>query len=109
MTIIVDAIKNSAMDLWYYISLQFVDPFWWWLIAGCLFILVVTASIAGLNYFFGDTFKWLRPTGGVAIILAIFGLFAYRKGEKDARAHDKPIPKPKPKPIPQDEPPWRPW
>ena len=87
-----DAIKSTLADLWssatgtaiHYLTLQFVDPFWWW--AGALVLLYV--AVTAFCWFFGSYWPVLRVIGGFLLIAGTFGLYAYKKGEDDARAHD---------------------
>lgn len=89
---IADAIKSTFAELWasaygtaiHYLTLQFVDPFYWWLGALVLFYAAVTA----LCWFFGSYWPVLRVIGGFLLLAATFGLYAYKKGADDARAHD---------------------
>ncbi len=103
---ITDALTETATALWadasYYLTLQFVSPFWGWLIIG-LGIILAAWLIA---HFFGQWIPALRPIAGVVVLLVTFGLYAYRRGENDTRARlerRKPV-APKPKP-PDDK--WR--
>jgi len=88
---VLDAVTSRFFGLFDY----FTDPFWAWLWIGVAVFVVVSAVV----YFFGSYFTWLRPIGGVILLVVTMGLYSYRRGEKDARAHDKkraPTPSPKP-------------
>ena len=91
----------------YYISFQFVDPFWWWLIAAIVYISALTVALALWRFYFGALPNWLQKLLGLSVIAAIWGLFVYRKGERDARAHDAAKPRHKPEREPEREPPPR--
>lgn len=58
-----------------------ISPFWLYLFYGVL-IIVGAAAAAWL-------FPVLRSLSGAAIVATIFGLFSYRRGEKDAEARQK--------------------
>lgn len=87
-----DTIKSIFVDLWaqfygtavHYLTLQFIDPFWWW--AGALVLLYI--AVTAFCWFFGSYWPVLRVIGGFLLVGATFGLFAYARGEKDAREHD---------------------
>lgn len=90
---ITDAIKDAFDQffsgawekIWNIISFSFLDPFWGWLsILVCLYVAVML-----ICYFFGSYFPILRVIGGTLLVIATFGLVAYRKGESDAREHDR--------------------
>lgn len=93
---IADAIKSVGESVWaqisYYLTLQFLDPFWSWLVVllGLYFVVML------ICYFFGTFWPILRVIGGVMLLIATFGLYAYARGERDARAHDAKGPKAKP-------------
>ena len=101
-----DAINTAASEAWakviYYATFQFlnIDPFWRY--AGMLVALYVVVLL--LCWFFGSFWPVLRVIGGFLLVGATFGLFAYAKGEADARAHDKARNRPpvKPKAKPDD-------
>lgn len=82
-------IDQKLAELWakiaYYVTFSFLDPFWGWLAIG----ICIIAAVCSVCWFFGSWFPVLRPIGGVIVMLVTFGLYAYRKGEHDARAHDK--------------------
>lgn len=86
---IADAINSALADVWTkawgYLTLSFVDPFWGWLWIG----IGICAAVLVITWFFSHWLPQLRAIGGVAILMVIWGLFTYRRGEKDARAHDK--------------------
>ncbi len=90
-----DALSALGADAYYYLTLQFLDPFYWYLVA----LIVLFLAIGVICYFFGNYFPVLRPIGGVILLILSFGLYSYRKGEKDAQKRQ-----PKP-PPPQDR--WR--
>ena len=87
-----DYIKATLADLladlqgWFihYLTLQFVDPIWWW--AGALVLLYL--AVTALCWFFGTYWPVLRVIGGFLLLAGTFGLYAYKKGADDARAHD---------------------
>ena len=105
-----DAINTAASEAWakviYYATFQFLDPFWGW--AAMLLALYIVVLL--LCWFFGTFWPVLRVIGGFLLIGATFGLFAYAKGEADARAHDKARNRPpvKAKP-PADSGGWKPF
>jgi len=77
----------------------FTDPFWYWL----GITIVIVAAVSAVVYFFSSYFTWLRPVGGVILLIVTLGLYAYTRGAAEARAHDKrraPPLKPAPKPSP---------
>ena len=76
----------------------FTDPFWYWL----GITIVIVAAVSAVVYFFSPYFTWLRPVGGVILLIVTLGLYAYTRGAAEARAHDKrrAPPKPAPKPSP---------
>ena len=86
---IADAIASAFNDLWakvvYYVTFQFLDPFYGWLSIG----LMAAAVVFVICWFFSPWWDKLRPIGGVIIMLITFGLYAYWRGEKEAREHDK--------------------
>lgn len=93
---IADAIKSAGAEVWaqivYYATFAFLDPFWGWLaMLVCLYVVVMLVC-----YFFGTFWPILRVIGGVMLLIATFGLYAYARGERDARAHDAKGPKAKP-------------
>lgn len=94
-----DALNSAATTLWnnvlYYLTLQFVDPFWWW----ALVLLMLFVAVGVVCWFFGTYFPVLRPIGGAILLIASFGLFAFRKGEQANQARQ---PKAKPKSKPPD-------
>lgn len=92
--------------IWYVLSFAFLDPFWGW---GAWLVLLYLIVLA-VCYFFGTFWPTLRVIGGVLLLIATFGLFAYARGEKEARAHDAArLPKPK-KPAPKtDDGSWNPF
>lgn len=80
---------NEKLDgIWqhilYYVSFQFVDPFYRWLTLGILIII----GLGFLAKFFGDWIPQLKPIIGGLIIMIGTSLAAYRFGEKGARDHD---------------------
>lgn len=100
------ALGNLWGDITHYATFAWLDPFWGWLAWLVALYLVVMLLV----WLFGALWPPLRWIGGVMLMIATFGLVAYAKGERDARAHDKP----EPVPIPDDPPPrgerWRwPW
>jgi hypothetical protein len=94
-----NAINSAFSSAWanivYYTSFQFVDPFWFWTL--CLLGFYVLVML--VCYFFGTFWPTLRVIGGVMLVIATFGLFSYRQGEKGAREHDE---RNRPKPPPPD-------
>jgi len=95
---VTDALTAAWTQILYYVTFQFLDPFYGWL---CI-LLSLYVVVMLICYFFGTYFPILRVIGGVMLLIATFGLFAYAKGERDARAHDKArAPKPKPPPEPR--------
>lgn len=94
-----DAINSAVADawakVWFYISFSFLDPFWGWAAMLAAFYVVVLLFC----WLFGSFWPVLRVIGGFLLIAATFGLFAYYRGAKEAREHDraKKLPaKPKP-------------
>jgi len=87
---IADAINSALSDMWAkvvsFFSLSFLDPFYHWLLLG-LFIIAIVCVV---SWFFGSLWPTLRAIGGVVILIITFGLYAYAKGEKEARDHDRP-------------------
>ena len=63
----------------------FTDPFWGW--AWSLFLLYVACW--ALCYFFGAWWPRLRAIAGAMLLIATFGLYAFAKGERAARDHDR--------------------
>lgn len=109
---IADALKQALKDLWsgalYYLSGQFLhlDPVWHW----AWYAFLVIAALLAIAWFFGDWIKPLKPIIGGAILAILFALFAYRKGENEARAHDAAKAKPAAKPKPaESKKPWNPF
>jgi hypothetical protein len=93
--VITDAINSAAAAAWaYYATFQFLDPFWGWL---CI-LLAIYAVVMLVCYFFGSFWPFLRVVGGFMLLALTFGLFAYARGERDARAHDR---RAAPRPPPQ--------
>ena len=86
---IADAINSALADVWTkawaYLSLSFLDPFWGWLALG----VAVAAGVSLVVWFFGSWMPQLRAIGGVIVLIITFGLIAYRRGESDARQHDR--------------------
>ena len=74
----------------------FTDPFWYWL----WITIVIVAAVSAVVYFFSSYFMWLRPVGGVILLIVTLGLYAYTRGAAEARAHDKRRAPPKPAPKP---------
>ncbi len=93
-----DTLNALGADAYYYLTLQFLDQFWWYFAA----LIVIFLVIGVICYFFGNYFPVLRPIGGVILLVLSFGLFSYSRGERDARARQ---PKPKP-PQPRTDRPW---
>ena len=79
------AIGNVWGDIAYYLTFQFLDPFWGW----CAWLAALYVVVMLVCWLFGTLWPPLRWIGGVLLIGATFGLFAYAKGEAEARAHDK--------------------
>lgn len=73
------AVRFNAFIGW------FTDPFWGWLwvLVGLYFVCLLVC------YFFGSWFPTLRAIAGVMLLIATFGLFAFAKGERAAREHDR--------------------
>ena len=86
---IADAINSAVADVWAktwaYLSLSFLDPFWGWLFLA----VIAAAAVSAVVWFFGSWLPALRAVGGVIILLIAAALFGYRKGEQEAREHDK--------------------
>jgi len=86
---IADAINSALADVWAkawaYLSFSFLDPFWGWLSLAVM----VAAVVFLVVYFFGSWMPQLRAIGGVILLIITFGLIAYRRGESDAREHDR--------------------
>ena len=107
---IADAINSALGEVWgriaYYVTFSFLDPFWGW----CAMLAALYVVVLLICYFFGTFWPILRVIGGVLLLIATFGLFAYAKGEADARAHDRARNRPpvKPKTKPADST-WRPF
>ena len=80
-----DAAGHLWANVWYWLGFQFVDPFYGWLIPACL----IVAGVTALAWFFGGLFPALRWIAGIIVVCVTFGLYAYARGEKDARAFDK--------------------
>lgn len=90
-----DYIKSTFAELWasaygtavHYLTLQFVDPFWWWCGALVLLYLAVTAFC----WFFGQWWPFFRVIGGFMLLAATFWLWGYgkRKVEDDAKEDAK--------------------
>lgn len=85
---ITSSVNEAAAGIWakvvYFVTFQFLDPFYGWLSLGCLTI----AAIVVVVWFFGDWIKQLKPIGGALVLIIAAMLFAYRRGEKEAREHD---------------------
>ena len=94
---IITNILNEISSRFFGLFDFFTDPFWYWLGIAVVIFVVVSAVV----YFFSSYFTWLRPVGGVILLIVTMGLYAYTKGAAEARAHDKrraPPLKPTPKP-----------
>ena len=63
----------------------FTDPFWGWAWS----LLCLYAICVVIVYFFGAWFPKLRGIAGVVLAIATFGLYAFSKGQKAARDHDR--------------------
>lgn len=100
-----ETITNLLSQFWYYVSFQFLDPWWWWLPVAIAAILAITAVEIAVRFYFVDS-PLFRKAGGLAIVGIIVALAAYRKGENDARKHDANKPENRkpvdPPPPPQD-------
>lgn len=95
-----EAIGNIWGDVVHYATFAWLDPFWGWVAWLAALYLVVMLLV----WLFGSLWPPLRWIGGVMLMIATFGLYAYSRGEADARAHDaKHKPKPKPKREPESE------
>lgn len=83
-----DAFNSASQAIWgnvvYYLTFQFADPMWFWLLCLGGFIIAVWAFC----WFFGSYWPVLRVVGGFAIITAIVSFFTYVIGAKEAREHD---------------------
>lgn len=97
-----DTIKQTLTEwlneVWYYVSFQFIDPFWGWAFAVAVYVIAITILLALYRFYFGALPGWLQKLFGLSVFAAIAALFVYRKGEKDAREHDAKLPKPKSNP-----------
>ncbi len=84
-----DAINSALAEVWakfaYYVTFSFLDPFWGWVAIGASIVAVVVL----VCWFFGSWFPVLRPIGGVITILVAAMLYAYSRGAREAREHDK--------------------
>ena len=87
ITTIINTITTRFYGFFDFLS----DPFWHWLFIA----IAIMAAVSAIVWFFGDYFKFLRPVGGVILLLLTFGLYSYRRGEKDQRARDIKYPPPK--------------
>lgn len=84
---ILDAITTRFYGLFDFLT----DPFWGYVGLA----IVIVAAVTAIVYFFGSYFTVLRPIGGVILLLVTFGLYSYRRGEKDQRARDVKYPPPR--------------
>ena len=88
--ILTDGLNSFFAGVWskvhYYITFQFADPFWYWV----WWAAVAVGVIWLIDHFFGSRFPIVRVICGVFLIDIIIALFSYRRGEKEARDHDKP-------------------
>lgn len=106
-------IKDTLLSLWndlvFYVTLQFVDPGWWWLAVVIIACVAIAVFEIAVKFYFADI-PWLKKVGGFATLGMIIFILSYWKGEKDARAHDA-ARKPKPKPaVENGQQPWKmPW
>lgn len=73
---------NITSTLTYYLTFQFVDPFYYW----AMWFVALFFVVAAVSWFFD--FKWVKAAGGVLILAAAFALYAFGQGEKAARLHD---------------------
>ena len=99
---IITNILNEISSRFFGLFDFFTDPFWGWLGIAAAVVVAVTVVV----YFFGSYFTWLRPVGGVILLIVTMGLYAYTKGAAEARAHDKR--RAPPKPAPKSSPPVAP-
>jgi len=76
-------VDELLSKLWTLVTFGFLsDQFWHYLsLVFCLYIAVLLVC-----YFFGSYWPILRVIGGTMLVIATFGLYAYRKGENDARS-----------------------
>lgn len=68
----VDALWAHLVDVF---TLQFISPFWWYLLDGIILAIVVTLI--------GWYFEKLRPLAGIITLGIALWLYGYRKGETD--------------------------
>lgn len=68
-----------------WLTFSFVDPFWHWFLLG----LVVIAAATAIAWFFGGLSNFIRAAGGLVVMGVIAMLYAFRKGEEEARDFDK--------------------
>ena len=106
---ITNTVLNDISARFYSLFNFLTDPFWGWLFIG----LVIIAAVIAVTYFFGGAFTWLRPIGGVILMLVTFGLYAFRKGERSQQGRDEkhppPLSKPPISPAPSGLPSWWPF
>ncbi len=100
-------ITDTALSFWndfiYYVTLQFVDPFWWLLAVVIVATVAITGIMGLIGFYFGMP-SWLRKIGGFIVFGMIAALTFFRIGENAARKHDA---KRKPAAPKQSEP--KPW
>ena len=65
-----DTVLNDISARFYGLFNFLTDPFWGYVAAA----LVIIAAVIAVTYFFGGTFTWIRPIGGVILMLVTFGL-----------------------------------
>ena len=79
-------VDELLSKLWSLVTLTFFADQFWHYLSLVMFLYIVVLLVC---YFFGSYWPILRVIGGTMLVIATFGLYAYRKGEDDARSGDK--------------------
>ena len=79
----VDELLSKILSL---VTLEFFADQFWHYLSLVIFLYIAVLLVC---YFFGSYWPILRVIGGTMLVIATFGLYAYRKGENDVRSGDK--------------------
>ena len=79
-------VDELLSKIWSLVTLTFFADQFWHYLSLVIFLYIAVLLVC---YFFGSYWPILRVIGGTMLVIATFGLYAYRKGENDARSGDK--------------------
>ena len=79
-------VDELLSKLWSLVTLTFFADHFWHYLSLVIFLYIAVLMVC---YFFGSYWPILRVIGGTMLVIATFGLYAYRKGENDVRSGDK--------------------